>query len=61
MVKVFGSNRVIVRLSTVGPINGIRDTDPETLFGYVIDDLDRLDLSDLHVLESSESVELIDL
>ena len=60
-VGVFGSNRLMVRLSPAGAISGMRDRDLETFFGYVVGVPDRSNPSDLHLVGSLKSVELIAL
>ncbi|HEU0301443.1 MAG TPA: alkene reductase [Longimicrobium sp.] len=48
---VWGGERVGVRLSPVGTINGMGDTDPLATFSYAAYALDRLNLAYLHVTE----------
>ena len=50
---VWGSNRVGVRLSPVSPVNDISDSDPRTLFYYVVEQLNRYKLLYLHVVEGA--------
>lgn len=50
-VGVFGSARVGVRLSPHGSFNDISDSDPEKLFPYTADALNRFNLAYLHLVE----------
>lgn len=49
--QIWGADRVGVRLSPVQPFNDIRDSNPERTFTYVVDKLNQLNLSYLHVTE----------
>jgi len=49
--KVFGPDRVGVRISPFGSFNDMSDSDPETTFGTLIRALDPLGLAYLHVVE----------
>lgn len=51
VIEVWGSDRVGVRLSPSGTFNSMSDSDPEALFSYVIQELDRLNLAYLHLVE----------
>jgi len=48
---VIGSSRVGVRLSPSSSFGGMHDSDPEALFVYLAQQLDRLNLAYLHVIE----------
>lgn len=52
---VWDSERVGVRLSPLNTFNSIHDSDPTTLFSYVVQQLKPLKLAYLHVLEGSMS------
>lgn len=49
--KVWGGQRVGVRLSPLGSFNDMGDDDPEKLFGYVAEQLNRFNLAYLHIVE----------
>ena len=51
VTKVWGADRVGVRLSPSGTANGVSDSDPARLFGYVASQLDERGIGYLHVLE----------
>lgn len=51
MVSVWGSQQIGVRLSPSGSFGGMHDSDPEALFGYVTDALNRFNLAYLHLIE----------
>lgn len=51
VVNVVGADKTGVRLSPVNPFNDMRDSDPQALFEYVADALNRFDLAYLHVVE----------
>jgi N-ethylmaleimide reductase len=48
---VWGAERVGVRLSPLGTFNDMGDENPEALFGYVAEGLNRFGLAYLHVVE----------
>jgi N-ethylmaleimide reductase len=50
VAEVWGANRVGVRLSPMGRINDISDSDPEKTFGYIARRLNDLDLAYLHIV-----------
>jgi N-ethylmaleimide reductase len=50
VVKVWGADRVGVRLSPLQPSGGIKDSDPMTTFGHAAEALSRFGLAYLHVL-----------
>lgn len=51
--KVWGSERVGVRLSPLSPTNDIADSDPQSLFTYVVEQLNVFKLLYLHVIEGA--------
>lgn len=51
MVSVWGGDRVAVRLAPSGSWNGMSDSDPRALFGYVAGQLNRFGLAYLHLIE----------
>ncbi len=51
VVNVVGADRTGVRLSPVNPFNDMRDSNPQALFEYVADALNRFNLAYLHVVE----------
>ncbi len=50
VVKVWGADRVGIRISPLGTFNDIADDDPETTFGYVAGMLSAYRLAYLHVV-----------
>ncbi len=53
VIEVWGSGRVGVRLSPLNPFNDMHDTNPEALFGYVVQQLNSRKLAYLHVVEGA--------
>lgn len=51
IIPVWGSGRVGIRLSPYGSFNDIADSDPNALFAYLINALNPLNLSYLHLIE----------
>jgi N-ethylmaleimide reductase len=51
MISVFGAGRVGVRLSPSGKWGGISDSNPEATFRYVVEQLDKMGLAYLHIIE----------
>lgn len=51
VVDLMGSDKVGVRLSPVNPFNDMRDSNPQAIFEYVSDALNRFNLAYLHVVE----------
>ena len=49
--KVWGGNRVGIRLSPLQPFNDMRDSEPEETFSYMVRELNRFNLAYLHVTE----------
>jgi N-ethylmaleimide reductase len=54
---VWPVNRIGVRLSPLGQFNDVSDSDPETHFGYFIEELDKRGLGYLHVVEQAPGAE----
>src|ERR1700747_502605 len=50
-ISVWGADRVGVRLSPSSTYGSMSDSDPAATFGYVADQLDRLGIAYLHVVE----------
>ena len=50
-----GRDRIGVRLSPFGSFNGVEDSDPASLFDYVVRRMDTLDLAYLHVINPEVS------
>ncbi|NMK46996.1 alkene reductase [Achromobacter sp. Bel] len=53
VVKEVGAERTGIRISPVGPVNGISSSDPQPQFDYLVDKLDALGLVYLHVVEGA--------
>jgi N-ethylmaleimide reductase len=51
IIDVWGSQRVAVRLGPSGSFGDMSDSDPEGLFTYVVQQLDKLNLAYLHLIE----------
>ena len=51
IIPVWGSGRVGIRLSPYGEFNDMKDSDPVGLFTYLIEKLNPLNLSYLHLIE----------
>jgi len=51
VASVWGGNRTAVRLGPSGTFNGMNDSDPQALFGYVAEQLNRFGLAYLHIIE----------
>ena len=49
--KIWGGNRVGIRLSPLQPFNDMRDSNPEATFSYAVEQLNRFGLAYLHVTE----------
>ncbi len=50
-VSVWGGDRVGVRISPSTQFNAMSDSDPDALFGYVAEQLNRFGLAYLHIIE----------
>jgi len=55
--KVWGADRVGVRLSPINQFNDIRDSNPEALFHHVVEALNPFNLAYLHVVEVGMSAD----
>ncbi|HVI90737.1 MAG TPA: alkene reductase [Dongiaceae bacterium] len=53
VVKEVGADRTGIRISPVGPVNGISGSNPQPQFDYLVDKLDALGLVYLHVVEGA--------
>lgn len=51
MASVWAGDRIAVRIGPSGTWNGMSDSDPETLFTYVAQQLNRFGLAYLHIIE----------
>jgi N-ethylmaleimide reductase len=51
LIGVWGPGRVAVRIGPNGTWNGMSDSDPEELFGYIASELNKFELSYLHLIE----------
>ena len=51
VVSVWGGDRSAIRIAPGGSWNGMSDSNPQALFGYVAEQLNRFDLAYLHVIE----------
>jgi N-ethylmaleimide reductase len=51
LISVWGSDRVAVRIGPSGSWGDMHDSNPETLFSYVAQQLDKLDLAYIHLIE----------
>jgi N-ethylmaleimide reductase len=55
VTRVWGAERVGVRLSPSGTFNDMSDSEPEKLFVYLLGQLNRFDLAYLHIVDALES------
>jgi len=53
IVEEIGAERTGIRISPVTPANDASDSDPQPVFNYVVEQLDRLNLAYVHVIEGS--------
>lgn len=51
VTSVYGADRVGVRLSPLNPFNDMRDSEPEAIFSYAVEQLNAFGLAYLHVVE----------
>ena len=58
VVKVWGADKVGVRLSPGNPFNDIADSNPGALFDHAAGELDRLKLAYLHIVEPAPTADL---
>ena len=54
VISVWGAERVGIRLSPSGTFNDMTDSDPETLFVYLLFQLNRLGLAYVHIVDALE-------
>lgn len=54
VTQVWGADRVGVRLSPSGTFNDMQDSDPETLFSYVLGQLNGFKLAYVHLVDALE-------
>jgi N-ethylmaleimide reductase len=52
VTRVWGAERVGIRLSPSGTFNDMSDSDPEKLFVYLLGQLNRFDLAYLHIVDA---------
>ena len=53
VISIWGAERVGVRFSPISPANDIADSDPATLFTYVVEQLNQFELLYLHMIEGA--------
>ncbi|QQP87335.1 alkene reductase [Skermanella sp. TT6] len=53
VVGVWGGDRVGIRLSPISPANDISDSDPDPVFTYAVEQLNRFGLAYLHLVEGA--------
>ncbi len=53
IVKEIGAERTGIRISPVTPANDVTDSDPQALFNYIVDELNKLKLVFIHVVEGA--------
>jgi N-ethylmaleimide reductase len=53
LLKVWPKERIGIRLSPVSNANDISDSNPQSIFGYVIEQLNRRGLAYIHVIEGN--------
>jgi N-ethylmaleimide reductase len=58
-IKVWGPERVSVRLSPRNPFNGMSDSDPERTYLYVVEQLEKRKLGILHFMEMAQLPEAV--
>jgi N-ethylmaleimide reductase len=51
ITSVWGGNRTAVRIAPGGTWNGMYDSNPEALYSYLTEQLNRFDLAYLHIIE----------
>ena len=51
VTDVWGGDRVGVRISPTGTFNSMKDSNPQALFTYLVDELNRYNVGYLHVVE----------
>jgi N-ethylmaleimide reductase len=55
VIKVWGAERVGIRLSPSGTFNDMSDSEPNKLFSYLLGQLNRFDLAYLHLVDALEA------
>lgn len=55
VAEVWGAERVGIRLSPSGTFNDMSDSDPETIYGYLLGQLNPFGLAYLHIVDALES------
>jgi N-ethylmaleimide reductase len=55
VIKVWGAERVGIRLSPSGTFNDMSDSNPQALFVHLVGQLNRFDLAYLHLVDALES------
>ena len=55
VADIWGADRVGMRLSPSNTFNDMRDSDPQSTFGYLVEQLDKLGLAYLHLIEPSDA------
>ncbi|MFT4276625.1 MAG: alkene reductase [Rhodopseudomonas sp.] len=53
VAKEIGPERTGIRISPVTPANDVSDSNPQALFDYIVDELDKLKLVYIHVIEGA--------
>ncbi|ABD86930.1 alkene reductase [Rhodopseudomonas palustris] len=53
VVEEIGAERTGIRISPVTPANDVSDSNPQALFDYIVDELNKLKLVYIHVIEGS--------
>lgn len=53
VVAEIGAGRVGIRLSPVTPANDLSDTDPQAVFGYLVEELDKRGIAFIHFVEGA--------
>lgn len=53
IVDAVGADRSAIRISPVTPANDAADSNPQPLFNYVVEELDKLALSYIHIIEGA--------
>lgn len=51
VTKAIGADRVGIRISPLSTFNETQDSNPEALYAYLVEELNRFDLAYLHVIE----------
>jgi len=55
VTDVWGADRVGIRLSPSGTFNDMSDSDPDTIYGYLLGQLNRFGLAYLHIVDALEN------